>query len=104
WDTATLKPIGTPFRHQGWVVSAAVSKDGKSVVTGSLDGTARIWDVPAPVQGNSERLRVWSQVISNMELTDGLQVQVLDGKTWRERRQRLEDLGGPPPSGQEIDR
>jgi WD40 repeat protein len=102
WETATLRPIGTPFRHQGWVVSAAVSSDGNTVVTGSLDGTARIWDVPAPVQGGAERIQLWSQVITNMELTEDLQVHVLDGKTWKGRKKRLEELGGPPTSGQEI--
>jgi WD40 repeat protein/serine/threonine protein kinase len=102
WETATRKPIGTPFRHQGWVVSVAVSSDGKTVVTGSLDGTARIWDVPAPVQGGAERIQLWCQVITNMELADDLQVQVLNGKTWKERRKRLEELGGPPTSRQEF--
>jgi WD40 repeat protein/serine/threonine protein kinase len=102
WETATRKPIGTPFRHQGWVVSVAVSSDGKTVVTGSLDGTARIWDVPAAVAGGPERLHLWCQVITNMELSDDLQLHVLDGRIWKERRKRLEELGGPSILRQEL--
>ena len=40
---------GSPFRslsgHTDSVVSAAFSKDGKSLITGSRDNTARIWEV-----------------------------------------------------------
>ncbi len=31
--------------HNGWIYSVAYSSDGKYVLTGSQDGTARLWDV-----------------------------------------------------------
>ena len=47
---------GLPLRHRAQVRSAAFSPDGHRVITGSMDGTARVWDsltglpVGAPLQ------------------------------------------------------
>lgn len=38
-------PLAAPFEHQGPVTCAVFSPDGKTVLTGSLDGTARVWAV-----------------------------------------------------------
>jgi hypothetical protein len=35
-------------------------------------------------------------VLTGMELDAGGAVQVMDAPTWRERRRRLDELGGPP--------
>jgi WD40 repeat protein/serine/threonine protein kinase len=47
WDLATGQPIGPPLRHQGPVLCAALSPDGKTALTGSTreDTTARFWDL-----------------------------------------------------------
>src|SRR5439155_6882129 len=37
-------PLTPPLRHYSKVRAAAFSPDGKWVVTGSEDGTARVWD------------------------------------------------------------
>jgi WD40 repeat protein len=42
-DAATGKPIGKPFRHQSSILVAAFSPDGRIIVTGSVDRTARRW-------------------------------------------------------------
>jgi WD40 repeat protein len=44
WDLTTGFPRGTPRNHAGDVVSAAISPDGKFVLTGDWDG-AKVWDV-----------------------------------------------------------
>jgi len=35
WDAATLKPLGTTPKHQGWVQAVAFSLDGKALATAS---------------------------------------------------------------------
>src|SRR5262249_2504056 len=46
WDANSGQPPGTPpLEHQATVWVAAFSPDGKSVVTGSADHTARVWEV-----------------------------------------------------------
>jgi hypothetical protein len=35
-------------------------------------------------------------VLTGMELDDSGALQVMDALTWRERRQRLDEMGGPP--------
>ena len=37
-------PIGRPLAHEDWVSSVAFSPDGRTVLTGSYDRTARLWD------------------------------------------------------------
>jgi WD40 repeat protein/tRNA A-37 threonylcarbamoyl transferase component Bud32 len=95
WEAANGKPLGPPLQHQGAVVRVAFSPDGKAVLTGSVDHTARLWHVPSPLAGEPERILLWAQVITGMEVDHGT-VRVLDSNTWEERRERLMKLGGPP--------
>ncbi len=97
WDVATQKQIGAPFRHDAFVRGVAFRPDGKVVLTGSHDRTAQLWKgPPAPIQGDVERIVIWTQVITGQELDDGGSVQTLSPETWRERGQELQALGGPP--------
>jgi WD40 repeat protein len=43
WDTATGKPLGPALEHQT-PVCVALAPDGRTVLTGDLDGRARLWD------------------------------------------------------------
>jgi hypothetical protein len=48
------------------------------------------------VAGDADRLRLWVEVLTGLELdADGV-AGPLDGPTWQERRKRLDELGGPP--------
>src|SRR5262249_40238764 len=98
----TGKPLGPPLQHQGPVRAVAFSPDSKTVVTGSFDNTARLWEIPSPVPGEVNRIVLWVQVLTGLKLdSDGI-VHVLDAAIWQQRRQQLEQLGGPPATGRDA--
>jgi WD40 repeat protein len=43
WDGVTGKSIDRPLQHISWVMSVAVSPNGRTVLTGCWDGVARLW-------------------------------------------------------------
>ncbi len=98
WDVATGRPIGEALYHDDWVTAAAFSPDGRYILTGSRDKTARLWTTPSPLRGDVERISLWAEVVTGMDLDDTGTVRVLDGAAWRKRRLRLQELGGPPGS------
>jgi WD40 repeat protein/serine/threonine protein kinase len=95
-ETATGKQLGPPLQHRDMVKAVALSADGKTALTGSADKAARLWRVPQSLVGAPERIRVWAQVISGLEVDENGTAHVLDAASWLERRQCLEKLGGPP--------
>jgi WD40 repeat protein len=96
WDAASGNPIGPPLVHDDEVTAVALRPDGRVLLTGSIDRTARLWPLPEPCAGEPERIRLWVQVLTAMELDEGGMVHVLDAPAWQERRRRLDQLGGPP--------
>jgi WD40 repeat protein len=96
WEVATGKPIGPPLVHDDEIGDVVFSPDGRTMVTGSYDRTARLWPVPSPVTGEPDRVRLWVEVLTGMELDDEGVISMLDAPTWQQRRGRLRHLGGPP--------
>ena len=48
WEAVSGEAIGIPLRgHIGYVYCVAISRDRKLVLSGSSDGTVRLWDVSA---------------------------------------------------------
>jgi hypothetical protein len=45
-----------------------------------------------------QRIMLWTQVITGLEVDELTVVHFLDAATWQQRRQRLQELGGPPVS------
>ena len=46
WDTRTFQPAGEPIPvGDSAVTAAAFSRDGRTLATGSADGTIQLWDV-----------------------------------------------------------
>src|SRR5665213_2163838 len=46
WDVLRRQPLSSTFSQSlGVVWSVAISRDGKLLAAGSLDGTVRIWDL-----------------------------------------------------------
>jgi WD40 repeat protein len=77
----------------------AFSPDGKTVLTGSMDQTARLWDVAAALPDDLERAATWAEVLTGLELDEFGSAKVLDNATWLRRREKLKQLGGPPVAG-----
>ncbi len=69
WDAASGTPLGPPIGHTGrglW--SVAISPDNTQVLTGSNDGTARIWAMPRPISGDLKTITNTLQLATNLEL------------------------------------
>ncbi|MBC8869737.1 MAG: protein kinase [Planctomycetes bacterium] len=90
WDLRTSKAVGPPLEGR------AFTPDGRVALTGAMEGTLRLTRIPAPMDGEPDRLVLWTQVLTGMELDQAGGGHVLDAQTWQQRRQRLEQLGGPP--------
>jgi serine/threonine protein kinase/WD40 repeat protein/Flp pilus assembly protein TadD len=88
WDAATGLPL----------YAVAFSPDGKTIATGSHRGLARLWETAAPLPDNLPRIIAWVETLTGLELDDQGAIRVLDGAAWRQRRDRLSQLGGPPPA------
>ena len=68
WDVARSKEVRAFKGHDGYVYSAALSRDGKWLVTGGDDRTARLWDA-----GTGQEVRVFqghARVINAIALSD----------------------------------
>jgi hypothetical protein len=96
WSVTAGKPLGPPLQHRGGVSEVAFSPDGKTVLTGSDDKTARVWEVPTPMAADVERIKIWTEVMTGTELDPQGGVGFLSAEDWKQRRRRLEELGGPP--------
>ena len=88
-----------PLLHDREVMAVAFSPDGDTIFTGSVDQTARLWTVPAPVAGKPERIRLWAEVITGKELDEAGDVHALEPSNWQQRLLLLEESGGAPTSG-----
>jgi WD40 repeat protein len=96
WDVATGKRIGPPLEHGEKVYSAAFAPDGQTIVTVAGAKQMQTWHVPTRLDGGPERLALWTQVLSGMELDQDGGAHVLSAAAWQQRRQRLTALGGTP--------
>jgi WD40 repeat protein len=47
WETATGMTLGESFKHGGSAWTVAISPDGKTAVSGGLDGVVKLWDAQA---------------------------------------------------------
>ena len=45
WDALSGQPVTPPWRHDGAITQATFSRNSRRVLTASLDGHARLWDL-----------------------------------------------------------
>jgi WD40 repeat protein len=105
WDVATGKPIGPPLPSgavlelpdRDRTVAALFRPEGKTVLIAS-SYSAHLWAVPPPMGGDADRIRLWVEVATGLELDASGAVVELDANAWRHRRERLQERGGRPPA------
>lgn len=96
WEPDMLPMCSSPLIHGHTISVAAFSPDSKALATNALNGTVRVWRLPAQVEGSPECIALWVQLWSTYELGQDGNFRSLNGPALRERRQRLDELGGPP--------
>ncbi len=96
WDRATGRPLSTPLLHRLGASDAAFSPDGTMVLTASWDGSANLWPVPAPLKDEPERIRAWVETLTGLSAEAGESRELLKADAWRDRKKKLDELGGPP--------
>jgi WD40 repeat protein len=67
WDVASRRPVGPRLQHAASVQAVAAFPDGLICVSGSFDGTARVWRVPTEVQGEPGRITLWCEVLTGCQ-------------------------------------
>jgi WD40 repeat protein len=102
WDVATGKSVGPALDHPLPVHAANFTPDGKWIITRSEEPFLRRWKAPGLVKGDVQRIVLWTQVLTGMELDVDGAVHTLDIDEWRLRRQQLEALGGSPAPAAEA--
>jgi WD40 repeat protein len=98
WQAATGLPVGLPRVHRNALLSLAFHPNGETLLAGCWDRKAWLWRSPKVMGGDVERVRLWTELVTGMELDQGGAVRILGAADWLERRRRLDELGGPPGS------
>ncbi len=96
WEVTTGKPVGLPRVHFNALLSVAFHPDGRTLLAGCWNRNAWLWRAPEAVTGDVERVVLWVELMTGMELNPAGAVKVLDGAAWRQRHNRLQEMGDPP--------
>jgi WD40 repeat protein len=69
WDTTTGKQVGPALPHALAYPRVALPPDGRMLVLAGV-GQARLWEVPAPVDGSPHEVRLWVEQLTDLKLDD----------------------------------
>ncbi len=87
-EATTGNRLGEPLKHDGPVHAVAFSPDGTRVVTGSEDGTARLWNVPRSVPDDRAWVAAYVETVSGLSEDADHLLQPLSNdeavSSWRE--------------------
>ena len=95
WDVLTGKLRGEVLRHPSSLVGLKVDSQGW-VQSASLNRIAPRWRIPTSADLDRPRLKAWLETLTTMEVASDGVIRRLTYDQWRERSQRLHQLGGPP--------
>ena len=101
-DIDTGRIIGPPVPHS--VAAKTLSFRADSRVLAAVAGIPGrlnmvLIPIPEPVADDAERIKLWVQTLTGMELERDDAFTVLDRETWQRRRQQLEEMTNRPPGG-----
>jgi WD40 repeat protein/predicted Ser/Thr protein kinase len=105
WDTATAYPVSRPLQHRGPVRAVAFVPPRQqptaddacgTVVTGSEDKTARVWEVPAPLTEPPDRIMTGLEVANGMMLDAQGVAESLPSEIWWRLRRELKGVAVSP--------
>jgi WD40 repeat protein len=95
WDPETCQPLGPELAIRGDAPPDAVfNEQGSHFVIQDEDGFG-VYQTPTPVAGEVERVVMWVQVLTGLELDAEGRMRILTTDQWHERRRRLQHMGGP---------
>jgi hypothetical protein len=83
--------VGARPTIAGYEIEREIGRGGMDVVY-----QARLFPVVPELPEDLERASVWTEVLTGLRMDSHGTIQVLDNATWRDRSQRLVELGGPP--------
>ena len=87
WDLDSGQLITRPFVHKRPVEAAALSHDGKSVVTATISSCSR-WDSPVPLRKPNNTIWLSLEVITGQTIKSGMVVP-LNQLQWFDRKRQL---------------
>jgi WD40 repeat protein len=95
WDVVTGRLVGPPLDHPSQLISLDFAPDGRTLLTCCGDETARLWELPRPVLGSPEHVKLSLEVLTGKALDDAGAARPLTEPELVRRRKRLEELSRP---------
>jgi WD40 repeat protein len=84
WDVTTGKPIGPALATDGARPVAAAARSHR-FAAGAGSGRVVVWEPPAPVGGTAERVKLWVEVLTGLELDTREAIRELGPEELRQR-------------------
>src|SRR5262249_33709445 len=96
WSVPNGARIGPVYQSTSPVTGTLFAPNSQTVLINSLRGVVQLREQPRPVAGAPDRIVLWAQTITGLELDDSHAIHALDPKTWSERQRLLVRQGGSP--------
>jgi WD40 repeat protein len=98
WSAETGELLAAPFRHAATTHSAELTKDGKNLLTSSIEGRAQLWDL-VMTDWTVNDLKRYAEALSAQSLKPDGQLKTLSAK---EIAARISELRTARPRDFEV--